>query len=95
MKRLILILTVLFNTSCQLESKLEINDLINQEILKTYVDTFNKNDNEIYKQFISNNETFKFLSENIPLIDIPNKEKESDKPVSIITNSIKYCFRLS
>ena len=41
--------------------------------LKNYVDRFNMNDNEIYKQFIPNDEALKFLSKNIPMIDLPEK----------------------
>ena len=47
--------------------------IIPQERLKNYVDRFNKNDNELYKQFISNDESFEFLKKNIPMIDLPNK----------------------
>ena len=50
------------------------NKIIPQERLKNYVDRFNKNDNELYKQFISNDESFEFLNKNIPMIDLPNKE---------------------
>lgn len=50
--------------------------IIPQERLKNYVDRFNKNDNELYKQFISNDESFEFLNKNIPMIDLPNKEIE-------------------
>ncbi len=50
--------------------------IIPQERLKNYVDSFNKNDNELYKQFISNDESFEFLNKNIPMIDLPNKEIE-------------------
>ena len=52
------------------------NKIIPQERLKNYVDRFNKNDNELYKQFISNDESFEFLNKNIPMIDLPNKEIE-------------------
>lgn len=41
-----------------------------------YVESFNLNDNELYVQHISNDSTFIFLSENIPLIEIPDKTIE-------------------
>ena len=50
--------------------------VIKSDKLKNYVDRFNKNDDEIYKQFIPNDEALLFLSENIPMIDLPDKEIE-------------------
>lgn len=44
--------------------------------LHSYIDDFNKNDNEIYVQLISNNEAEQFLAEQIPLIDCPDKTIE-------------------
>lgn len=41
-----------------------------------YIDTFNANDNEIYKQHIPNSESWKFLEKNIPLFDCPDKQLE-------------------
>ena len=51
-------------------------DIIKTDKLKNYIDDFNKNDNEMYKQFIPNVEAYKFLSENIPIIDVPDKDIE-------------------
>ena len=39
--------------------------------LHSYIDDFNKNDNELYVQLISNNEAEQFLAEQIPLINCP------------------------
>ena len=50
--------------------------VIKSDKLKNYIYRFNKNDNEIYKQFITNDEALLFLSENIPMIDLPDKEIE-------------------
>ncbi len=44
--------------------------------LHSYIDDFNKNDNELYVQLISNNEAEQFLAEQIPLIDCPDKTIE-------------------
>lgn len=52
-----------------------------QTILKTsnfkhYIDGFNQNDTEYYHNFISNKESWAFLSQNIPLLDCPDKDIE-------------------
>ena len=60
--------------SCNVAEKKK--KIIPQDRLKNYVDRFNKNDDELYKQFISNDESFEFLNKNIPMIDLPNKEIE-------------------
>jgi len=41
-----------------------------------YIDQFNRGDNELYIQHIPNDRVSAFLEENIPLIDIPDKELE-------------------
>ena len=64
---------IAFLSCTEVEKK---KNIIPQERLKNYVDRFNKNDNELYKQFISNDESFEFLNKNIPMIDLPNKEIE-------------------
>lgn len=43
---------------------------------KHYVDSFNRNDNELYPQYIPNADSWKFLQENIPLFDCPDKMME-------------------
>ena len=60
--------------SCNVEEKKK--KIIPQDRLKNYVDRFNRNDNELYEQFISNDESFEFLNKNIQMIDLPNKEIE-------------------
>ncbi len=63
--------------SCNFQSEKEKSTkVITSEKIKYYVDRFNKNDNEIYKQFIPNNRALKFLSQNIPKIDLPEKSIE-------------------
>lgn len=72
MKRYISILTIAFITILALH----IGKTDKNSKLESYVDLFNKSDNELYKQHIPNNKAFEFLIENIPLIDIPDKALE-------------------
>ena len=44
--------------------------------LRQYVETFNKHDQEVYRQHVPNSAAAKFLEENIPLLDCPDKEIE-------------------
>ena len=41
-----------------------------------YIDSFNVHDNEIYKEYITNDRCRSFLSENIPLFDCPDQNME-------------------
>lgn len=43
---------------------------------KHYINTFNTNDEELYPQYISNAESWAFLSKNIPLFDCPDSTLE-------------------
>ena len=47
-----------------------------REILKRYVEEFNKNDCEIYKNEIPNDLAYEWLSDRIPLFECPDKELE-------------------
>lgn len=44
--------------------------------LHTYIAAFNAEDDELYPQLIPNSDAERFLAENIPLIDCPDKELE-------------------
>lgn len=44
------------------------------QILKDYVEEFNRNDEEVYKQSIDNAHAFEWLADNIPLLDCPDKD---------------------
>ena len=44
---------------------------------KHYIDSFNKNDEELYPQYIRNADSWDFLSNNIPLFDCPDKQLEA------------------
>lgn len=46
------------------------------ERLKKYVEKFNKDDEEIYKQYIDNEHAYEWLKLNIPLFDCPDKTME-------------------
>ena len=50
--------------------------LLKPEAFRHYVETFNQNDNELYKQYIPNSNAWTFLEQNIPLLDCPDKEIE-------------------
>ena len=49
---------------------------LNKNYFRHYIEDFNQKDNELYIQHISNDSAFIFLSENIPLIEIPDKDIE-------------------
>jgi len=51
-------------------------NILNPQSYKHYIDSFNKNDNELYKSFIPNSESWRFLSNNIPFFDCPDKAIE-------------------
>ncbi len=58
---------------CENQTKLE---LIDENFVGQYIDKFNNNDVELYQQFISNAEAKTFILDNVPLIDIPDKDIE-------------------
>ncbi|MDR1815031.1 MAG: hypothetical protein LBR18_09335 [Tannerella sp.] len=51
-------------------------EVIPETVVRDYVEQFNRTDNELYKQFIPNNEAAAFLSANVPRFDCPDKELE-------------------
>ena len=75
MKRFILGLIVAFFSLLYIYTFEKI-DILSTSELESYVEKFNKSDNELYPQHIPNENAFEFLSENIPLIDLPNKDLE-------------------
>ncbi|MEO7768685.1 MAG: trehalase family glycosidase, partial [Ferruginibacter sp.] len=44
---------------------------------KHYIDAFNRDDNELYKQYYPNNQAWDFLKNNIPFFDCPDKQLEA------------------
>ena len=75
MKKFIFILIVAFILLLAFYSSQK-KEIINSSKLKSYVEIFNKSDNELYTQHIPNENAFEFLNKNIPLIDLPNKNLE-------------------
>ena len=75
MKKFILVTTVAFFAliAYYLGGK---KDIVSSSKLELYVKKFNISDNELYPQHITNVNAFEFLNENIPLIDLPDKELE-------------------
>jgi len=66
-------LLIILLSCCVEEKKNKVGEIIGLDLLEKYVDRFNENNNELYKQFFSNEEAFPFLSENIPIVDLPDK----------------------
>ena len=50
--------------------------VLHPDSFKHYIDSFNKNDDELYKGSIPNEKSWSFLSENIPFLDCPDKVLE-------------------
>ena len=50
--------------------------ILNENYFLHYIESFNQKDNELYIQHVSNDSAFTFLSENIPLIEVPDKDIE-------------------
>lgn len=75
MKRFILGLIVAFFALLYIYTFEKI-DILSTSELESYVEKFNKSDNELYPQHIPNENAFEFLNKNIPLIDLPNKNLE-------------------
>jgi len=72
MKRCLLFLAFLF---CQ-AFILQAQSVLKTVDFKQYVDAFNKNDTEYYHNFISNKDSWAFLSQKIPLLDCPDQDIE-------------------
>jgi len=75
MKKFILVTTVALFTLIAYYLGGE-KDIVSSSKLELYVKKFNISDNELYPQHITNVNAFEFLNENIPLIDLPDKELE-------------------
>jgi hypothetical protein len=52
------------------------NFILDSNNYKYYINEFNDNDEDIYPSYINNNESWSFLKDNIPLLDIPDKSIE-------------------
>lgn len=50
--------------------------VLKEDSFKHYIDTFNKDDNELFVQYIPNEKAWEFLKVNIPLFECPDKDFE-------------------
>lgn len=50
--------------------------ILSPQTFKHYIDSFNADDNELYQQYYHNDSAWKFLKENIPFFECPDKELE-------------------
>jgi glycogen debranching enzyme len=57
-------------------SKAQSAAVLKAESFKHYVDTFNKNDEDLYVQHIPNEKVWEFLKANVPLLEYPDKDLE-------------------
>jgi len=76
MFKCIYIIIILILSTFTVSAKGKSKPVLNPKSYKHYIDSFNKNDNELFKGAFSNEESWKFLSENIPFFDCPDKEIE-------------------
>ncbi|MBA4745696.1 MAG: hypothetical protein H2058_10590 [Muricauda sp.] len=65
-----LLLTVLMTFSCSKKEQETV--VLDFDNYTHYFEDFNENDNELYKQFVSNDSVIPFLKANIPLLEIPD-----------------------
>lgn len=71
--KLIVILTIAFGWKAYPQENFVLNPLD----FKHYIDNFNANDNELYKQYIPNDIAWTFLEANIPFFECPDKNIET------------------
>ncbi|MEC7069043.1 MAG: glycosyl hydrolase family 65 protein [Bacteroidota bacterium] len=72
-KNLLVLFVLTLFIFCENQTKLK---LIDENFVGQYIDKFNNKDVELYQQFISNAEAKTFILDNVPLIDIPDKDIE-------------------
>ena len=70
---LVAVLMVISQQKCTVDEYLEPLDI---RTIQSYIERFNQMDNELYAQYVPNDSTWDFLINNIPLIEIPDKEIE-------------------
>ena len=68
--------TATATATARAENNLTGHDVLNIENYEKYITRFNQEDNELFKQHIPNSESWKYLRNNIPLFDCPDKEFE-------------------
>ena len=50
--------------------------ILQEKDFKHYIDSFKENDEELYKQAYPNSEAWKFIADNVPLFECPDKQLE-------------------
>ncbi len=71
MRRAILLIIILLSAGRALG-----NPVLHSDRFKHYIDTFNAQDNELYRQHVPNARAWEFLKKNIPLFECPDTELE-------------------
>ncbi len=66
----------LFFIILSLGSSCDRDPVLDPEDFRHYIDSFNLNDAEVYRNEITNDESWEFISGNIPLFDCPDKQME-------------------
>lgn len=74
MNRLLFI--ILFSVFAGIKSYSQDNYILDVSDFKHYIDEFNRDDNELYKQLIPNDSAWEFLESNIPFFECPDKNIE-------------------
>jgi hypothetical protein len=74
MKKLILTIAILLTFGLNIHAQK--NYILNTADFKYYIDEFNHNDNELYKQYVPNDLAWEFLESNIPFFECPDKNIE-------------------
>lgn len=74
MKKTVIILSIAISFSANVFA--QHHSVLHASHFKHYVDSFNSEDNEIYKGYIQNEDAWVFLKENIPLFECPDKTIE-------------------
>lgn len=72
----IICICFLWISACQNRNQEIRESVLSPEDFRHYIDTFNNNDNELYKQYIPNDSSWEFLAKNIAFFDCPDKTIE-------------------
>lgn len=73
---LFFLFVIIGGMGCGTPSASEAGDILDYQEYAHYIRQFNEQDEELYIQYIPNEKADSFLQENIPLIDLPDKQLE-------------------
>ncbi len=76
MNKLIVLAVLYYIVATTAKAQSNVRFVLEPAAFKHYVDTFNTNDNELYKGLFPNDKSWEFLEKNIPLLDCPDKTIE-------------------